>query len=266
MDKISVIMAVYNEQEKLMKSVPSILNQTYRNLEFIICDDGSDDQSADILRRFAQQDARIRLLFHEKNMGHAFSLNHCLKYADGKYIARMDADDESLPERLQVQVDFLDTHPDYDFCGTNILYLEETGKSFCLMNPQVPEPKDFLWGTCFCHPTVVFRSGVPAKVGGYRTLRETRRCEDYDLFMRMYAQGLRGYNIQQILYHYYYRDKNNHSFQGRYYEAKIRFQGFKALGLLPKGFLYVVKPFLAAMIPDSVIKRIRRKRYQNSKK
>ena len=119
-------MAVYNEQENLIKSVPSILNQTYRNLKFIICDDGSDDQSAAILRRFAQQDARIRLLFHKKNMGHAFSLNHCLKYADGKYIARMDADDESLPERLQVQADFLDTHSNYDFCGTSILLFKMT--------------------------------------------------------------------------------------------------------------------------------------------
>ena len=258
-------MAVYNEQENLMRSVTSILNQTFCDFEFIICNDGSDDKSADMLRRLAQEDRRIRLLFHDKNMGHASSLNHCLEYAKGEYIARMDADDESLPIRLWVQLDFLESHPEYDFCGTNVLFLAEPDKSFYLANPEIPVPRDFLWGTCFCHPTVMFRSGTFEQVGGYRVLRETRKCEDYDLFMRMYAKGLRGYNIQEFLYHYYFQNKANSGFQSRCYEAKIRYQGFQVLGLLPSGLIYVLKPLLAGILPGSVIKRIRKKKYQSSK-
>lgn len=261
MCKVSVIMAVFNESDNLSRSVSSILNQSFGDFEFIICDDGSSDASADTLQSLTASDKRVRLLRNPVNQGHAYSLNRCLSIANGQYIARMDADDETSRERLAKQVDFLDSHPEYDFCGTNILCVESTGRAFRLTNPEIPSKRDFLWGTCFCHPTVMFRTQALKRAEGYRVAEETRKCEDYDLFMRMYAKGMHGYNIQEILYRYHFREREKNSFRNRCSEAKVRYRGFRNLGLLPGAFFYVIKPLAAWMMPGFLIRWIRQKRY-----
>ena len=112
--QVSVIMGVYNQwnREALQKAVKSILNQTLTDFEFIIYDDGSDPEVAGYIRELEKLDERIVLIGKEENHGLAFSLNMCIGAAKGKYIARMDADDIALPERLQVQYDFMERHKD----------------------------------------------------------------------------------------------------------------------------------------------------------
>ena len=119
---ISVIMSVYNGEKYLVQAIDSILNQTYQNFEFIIIDDCSTDNSSHILQEYAQKDSRIKIIKKEKNIGikgFIKNLNLGISLAKGKYIARMDADDISLPERFQKQVDFLENNDDYIFSNTD---------------------------------------------------------------------------------------------------------------------------------------------------
>ena len=109
--KVSVIMGVFNSEKTLVTAIESVLSQTYRNWEFIICDDGSSDGSSQILAEYQQRNSRIRVLRNENNIGLAASLNRCLAFVNGEYIARMDSDDISLPDRFKRQVDYLETHP-----------------------------------------------------------------------------------------------------------------------------------------------------------
>ena len=127
--QVSVIMGVYNQwnREALQKAVKSILNQTLTDFEFIIYDDGSDPEVAGYIRELEKLDERIVLIGKEENHGLAFSLNMCIGAAKGKYIARMDADDIALPERLQVQYDFMEQHKEYAWCGCNTRLFDENG-------------------------------------------------------------------------------------------------------------------------------------------
>ena len=125
---ISVIMSVYNGEKYLVQAIDSILNQTYQNFEFIIIDDCSTDNSSHILQEYAKKDSRIKIIKKEKNIGikgFIENLNLGISIAKGKYIARMDADDISLPERFQKQVNFLEKNSDFSLCFSNAKILQE---------------------------------------------------------------------------------------------------------------------------------------------
>ena len=117
--KISVIMSVFNPAslENLRLAVDSILSQSLTDFEFLILDDGSGPKTRRALENLAGKDGRIRLIFQKENRGLAAGLNACIRQARGEYIARMDDDDISLPDRPAVQAEFLDTHPEYGFVG-----------------------------------------------------------------------------------------------------------------------------------------------------
>jgi len=125
--KVSVVMGVYNQWDRqiLLEAVNSILQQTLSDFEFIIYDDGSDEAAGVYLQELCALDERIHLIGKEENHGLAFSLNQCIQKAKGQYIARMDADDISEPERLERQVKFLESHPEYMWCGTNTALFDE---------------------------------------------------------------------------------------------------------------------------------------------
>ncbi len=114
--RVTVLMSVYNGEKYLREAIDSILNQTFKDFEFLIIDDGSTDSSADIIRSYT--DFRIRLIQNEKNIGLTRSLNKGLKLAKGEYIARMDVDDISLPIRFEKQVSFLDKYEDVKLVGS----------------------------------------------------------------------------------------------------------------------------------------------------
>jgi glycosyltransferase involved in cell wall biosynthesis len=114
---VSVIMPVYNAGIFLVRSIESIRKQTITNLEFLIIDDGSTDGSWDILRRYAKRDARIRIFRNKKNVGLVHSLNSLIGKTKGAYVARMDADDISLPQRFEKQIAYLESHPTLVACG-----------------------------------------------------------------------------------------------------------------------------------------------------
>jgi len=267
--KVSIIMGVYNGKERLLSAIESIQNQTFKDWEFIICDDGSSDGTFNLLVSLAKKDPRIKPLKNPQNLGLTKTLNHCLTVAKGVYIARMDDDDYSYPDRLQIQVDFLDAQPEFDFVsssvdifdGKNVVYKQVARR-------EQPKKTDFLWGSCFVHPATVFRANKLKDVKGYRFAKETRRAEDYDLFMRMYASGMKGYNIEKSLLRYYVNSDamKKRKFKYRVDEVIVRYKGFKNLGLFPKGYLYIIKPLIVSLIPKGILINLQRKNYQQAVK
>lgn len=267
MPKISVIMGVYNckNSKMLEDSVISIINQTYRDWEFIICNDGSTNNTLSILEEVAKLDDRIKIISYEKNKGLANALNYCLKYASGELIARQDDDDISLPERFERQVAFLNEHKEYNLVGSIAYVYDDNGIWGTYRLDEKPSKSTFLWNSPFLHPSILVYKSDLLKLDGYRVAKETRRCEDYDLFMRMYAAGMKGYNIQEKLYKYKIiqdSDKKHRPMKYRIDEAVVRWKGYSSLNILfPKGVFYVLKPIIVGLIPAKILNFIKSTRY-----
>lgn len=265
MCKISIIMGIYkmiNKRSIVELSINSILNQTYKDFEFIICDDGSNDGTYEMVQDLIKNDKRVILIKNDENKGLAYSLNHCLSIAKGKYIARMDADDISMPDRLEKQIGFLNEHLEYAMVGCNLLLINDKGIWGKRILAKKPTKKSFLFTSPYCHPAIVMRKEVLDKVNNYKVEKITRRAEDYDLFMRIYANGYKGYNMQEFLYQF---REDHDAYKRRAYkyridDVQIRYRGFKALGLMPSGFLYVIKPLFVGLIPQKLLAKLRKMR------
>lgn len=266
MPKISVIMGVYNCKniDLLYKSIRSIINQTYNDWEFLICDDGSTDGTLKELQKIAKEDERIKILSYSENKGLSYALNFCLNKANGEYIARQDDDDISNHDRLFKQVDFLDNNLNYAFVGTMANVIDDSGIWGEYKVEEKPEKQNFFWTNPFIHPTIMVRSSVLNEVSGYRVAKETRRCEDYDLFMRLYSKNHKGYNIQEKLYDYRIENIPNKKYRPMKYridESIVRFKGYCKMGVLFRGFPYVLKPIFIGLIPQKLFYKIRKKQY-----
>lgn len=264
---ISIIMGIYrmaNKESIVRLAINSILVQTYKEFEFIICDDGSDDGTYEMVQNIVKEDNRVILIRNKENKGLAYSLNHCLSIAKGKYIARMDADDISMPDRLEKQIKFLDEHPEYSIVGCNLLLINDKGTWGKRILEEKPKKKSFLFTSPFCHPAIVMRKEVLDKVNNYKVEKITRRAEDYDLFMRMYANGYKGYNIQKFLYQFREDDEafKRRAYKYRWDEVQIRYRGFKELKLMPKAILYVIKPLIVGLIPQEFLSKLREMRQE----
>ena len=260
---ISVIMGVYNPRNKEIfnKAIQSVLNQTYKDIEVIICDDGSNEETKNFLKEALLKDSRIVLIHNDRNSGLAYSLNHCMAVAKGEYIARMDDDDISHPQRFEEELNFLDAHPEIGWVGCNADLIDgyENIWGHRTMS-EYPTKDDLLFNSPFIHPTVLFRRSVLEDANGYAVSRHTRRTEDYDLWMRLYAMGHQGANIQKRLFQY---REDEFAYTKRKYtyridEAIVRYHGFSQLKLFPKAWLYVVKPLLVGLIPGVVLRKIKK--------
>jgi glycosyltransferase involved in cell wall biosynthesis len=186
---ISVAMSVYNGERFLAEAIESVLGQTFSDLEFLIVDDGSTDGSRAIIEAYAAKDPRIRPIVRE-NRGLIASLNQMLDEARAPLVARMDADDVCLPERLEKQVAFLDDHPDYGVLGCWTVDIDEHGGDWT-GGDWTPHPlthEEFVEhidqrAPLLCHPAVVFRRDLVRAVGGYHAAY--KHCEDLDLWLRL---------------------------------------------------------------------------------
>ena len=173
-------MGVHNGAGRVDQSIRSITAQTFSDWEFIICDDGSDDDTFSKLLAWRDQDPRIIPIRNEANKGLAATLNHCLEHASGEYVARMDDDDISLPNRFDIQVDFLDQYPEYALIGGAIALFDDRGVWGHYYMKKRPDKIDIYKGKSFCHPSVMIRRDALTAVGGYTVTSMTLRVEDYD--------------------------------------------------------------------------------------
>jgi Glycosyl transferase family 2 len=187
---ISVAMSVYNCEAYLGLAIESILNQTFRDFEFLILNDGSSDGSRAIIDHYAAQDDRIRPI-HRENRGLIVSLNQLLDEARAPLVARMDGDDISHPQRFEKQMAFLASHPDHKVLGTWTEDIDEHGNPFSVTGKDHPTTHtDFLASigerSGLCHPSVIMDRDLALAVGGYHAA--FKHCEDYDLWMRLSDQ------------------------------------------------------------------------------
>ena len=198
---VSVIMPVYNCETTLSEAIDSIMNQTFQDFELIICDDCSNDCSKKIALDYANcYPQKIKVIANERNSKLHYSLNHCLKYAKGKYIARMDGDDISFPERLEKQVHFLEKHPDIPEVGSGYIRFDKNGDFGEVMSPKFHDKTQMTHGVPSCHACIMMKKEVYDKIGGYTVSKRTERCEDLDMWYKFYAAGFSGANLQEMLY------------------------------------------------------------------
>lgn len=189
--KVSIIMSVYNGERYLNQAIESIRRQTFENYEFIIIDDGSDDNSWDILSHYALKDPRIIILRNKDNIGITLSLAAGMKIAEGEYIARQDADDISLPNRLEKQKNHLDLHPETALVSCGLYMIDSKGNQIrrydldC--NPVYIEWHLQFYNYLYGHSQVMFRRKTAERVGGYRA--HFKYAQDYDLWTRLLNYG-----------------------------------------------------------------------------
>ncbi len=258
--QLSVIMGVYYHRKSLYllkKSVESILDQSFGEFEFLICDDGSSSESRSFLDALAEKDRRVRLIRGAAAFDLATKLNFCLEHARAPLIARMDDDDFSHPDRFVRQLRALEAEPDIAFVGCCV-DLYSHGR--CIgqrILPAKPEIKDFLFTQPFIHPALVFRREALDAVHAYSEDRYCQLCEDYDLLLRLYEHGFRGVNIQESLLDYTLSGRKR-TFRWRRNEAVTRWRRFSSLGLLPGALPYVFKPVILLLIPEPLLKELRK--------
>lgn len=209
MPKVSVILPVYNAEKYLEQAIDSILNQTFQDLEIIICDDGSTDKTSNIIASKIPT-GKVVFLQNDQNCGIVDALNKCLGYAGGKYFARQDADDFSDPSRLKIQVNFLDSFPEFGVYGTKILLIDSHGFPMDVLRyPVRPTINDMMERCCVAHPTVMMRREVYEKIGGYDTDFNMNCCEDYDYWLRAMDAGFKFFNSELCLYTKRVHDESN---------------------------------------------------------
>lgn len=217
-DLITVLMSVYNENEEiLVQSIESVLNQTYTNIQFIIVNDNPDNPAINRVLG-SVTDPRVIKIVNEKNIGLVKSLNKGLKIAEGKYIARMDADDVSKTERFEKQINYL-KNQELDLVGAAINCIDEEGN---YLNKLVKYPRKLTknhnrWSQGVAHPTFFAKAEMYKELGGYRDISF---CEDYDFICRgLYS----GYNIGNINIPLLdYRVRANGISGANMYEQKVR--------------------------------------------
>jgi len=200
---ISVVMPVYNGGKYLDEAIQSILNQTYANFEFIIINDGSTDKSLEIIEKYKKQDERIILISRE-NRGLIASLNEGIDKARGKYIARMDADDISLPERFERQIGLMEEEKT-DICGCHWLIMNEVGKhTDCFTVPLSDE--SFIaylsYSVPFAHGSVMIRKSFLSENTLYYGSGNAQHAEDYEMWIRVYELNGRFSNVNDFLFKY----------------------------------------------------------------
>ena len=266
--KISILMGIYNCAPTLREAIDSIVAQTYDNWEFIICDDGSRDESHAIALEYAEKDPRrFRVIQNEQNLGLNATLNKCLRLADGDYIARMDGDDLCAPDRFEKEAAFLNAHPEYAIVSCHMTTFDEEGTWGLVTAKETPQVRDFPTTVpMFVHAACMIRREAFLDVEGYTEDKRLLRVEDYHLWYKFYAKGYRGYNLQEALYHM--RDDRNAKFrrnaQARRNGIYATFVGFHMVKLPAWMYIYAVKNALVEtvkiLMPDAVYEFFHKKR------
>ena len=210
---ISILMPTYNVEKFVKEAVESILNQTWANFELIIVDDCSSDKTYEILSSLAQKDSRIQLYRNEQNSKICKTLNRALSYTRGKYIARMDGDDISTPDRLGKLYQYLNDHPEIDLIGSNVITIDENGKeigrkSYIYSDKGIKLGNRFM--PCIAHIWLARRK-VYDQLSGYRDIPY---AEDFDFLLRGELLGFTYANVKDYLYYVRIRNGNTGSSNG----------------------------------------------------
>ena len=205
MHKVSIILPVYNSEKYVGEAIQSLLDQTYRNFELILINDGSTDNSINIMRQF--KDDRIVILENEENSGIVFSLNKGIDNAKGEFIARMDADDIALKNRLEIQVDFLIANPEVDLIGSNFQNFGTGSETSCLFLNDEEIKLGLYFNNQLQHPTVLMRKSSIIKNKLYYN-KDFFINQDWVMWYDCVQKGLIVKNIPEVLLKYRLEGQN----------------------------------------------------------
>ena len=257
MPLVSVIVPTYNVENYIDECMNSLLNQTYKNIEIVICDDHSTDKTVQALSKYKDSE-HITVFTNDQNLRQASTRNKSINACKGDYIAIQDADDISSTDRIEKLIEAFEDG--IDFVGSGCFYFNENEGKYKNYVPQkeYPQKRDLLEGIPFVHASIMFKRDSLLKVNGYRDSKHTTRGEDYDLILRLYAKGYRGKNIADLLYGYRVDEKTiaRRTFSARVDECFVRYHGFKENKILfPFGWIYVFKPIIAHFYQKLVYRR-----------
>lgn len=253
---ITVLMSVYNGVPYLQDAIDSILKQTFTDFKFLIIDDASTDGSSLVLAEYAKRDSRIEILTNDLNYGLGYSLAYGLKVAKTPWVARMDADDIAVPNRLELQMDYLSKHPNVDILGGYALEISEHGEP--LHQRRVPTYHDdiyrLIWTNPFIHATVLFRREAILKVGSYYSQLRIRIPEDYELWFRCAVAGCKFANLDVPLIHYRFSKKTfeRNNWQFLIAHLLIGWRGCWMVGCSPMAYIGTTKPLLIGLLPTNL--------------
>lgn len=262
-DFISIILPVYNCEKTLIEAIESIIGQTYPHWQLVACDDCSTDESYHILEAYKEKlGNKMILLRNERNSRIAFTLNHCLQYCNGAFVARMDGDDISMPERLEKQISFLKKHPEYDLVGCQMISFDENGEHEIKRGKEVPSKMDLRTRTPFAHATIMCHAYVYKKLQGYTISPDVIRCEDVDLWFRFFENDFKGYNLQIPLYKVREDAESfkRRSFQHSAQASKVLFRSFRRMHYPLSSYIFIMKPLVSVLLPEDLKRMIRNQR------
>ena len=260
---ISVIMGIYNCGDTLSEAIECIINQTFKDWELIMCDDGSRDNTYEIATSYKEKyPEKIIVLQNEKNRGLNYTLNECLKQARGKYIARMDGDDRCDKERFAIEIDVLEKEPEIAIVSTDMEFFDESGVWGKISHPEYPMPEDFVRESPFCHAPCLVKREAYMKVKGYSVSEKLLRVEDYHLWIKMYKYGYRGKNIHKCLYQM--RDDRNaysrRSLKNRLNEYYVKRLAVRTFRLKKWNYLLALRPIIVGLLPNCVYDKLHKGR------
>jgi glycosyltransferase involved in cell wall biosynthesis len=260
--KVSVITSVYNGEAFFDRAVPSILNQSYDAFEWVIVDDGSTDNTPEILKRLSKADKRVRVEYPGR-LGHVRALNYAIEIAKGEYIVRQDFDDVSFKDRIRSQVDFLDNHADFGLVGGYYI-VKGPGltERFVRMPPISHESivRSMASHIPFAHTVVAFRKEAWKQAGGYPELDD---IEDLSLWITFAKLGWKLANLPDILGEHWVHAE---SYWHRHYKysvrqrklAAVQLQAIRELGLPSWMMIYPASRFFYGLLPSGLRRAIRR--------
>ncbi len=253
MEKISIIMPAYNVEKFIKPAIQSLLKQSYKHFRLIIVNDASTDNTLKIAGQFSSK--KVKIISNRINLGVAKSLNIGIRASESKYIARMDADDLSLPDRLEIQFNYLEKNSNCMLVGSWVDLVKESGKSLKIIKTPVDYKtikKKIFRSNTFIHPTVMMRRSALEKLGAYDD--NLNGAEDYDLFLRIAARN-NCVNLPLVLLKY----RLNKSAVSLKYMKKVEFQSLKArIKAICKyrypfwQSIFLIKPLIMFFIPAGI--------------
>jgi len=197
--RLSILTTVYNGSSFIEEAVNSVLKQTYKDWEFIIIDDCSEDSSYNILKQYEEKDDRIKLYRMERNYGQTICLNFGISKCSGEYIVRFDIDDLMLPQRLEVQAKFMENNHEYGLCGSFVKVIDNNSNYISTFHTAINDKsirENLMRSPSFYHPSVMIRKSVLDLVGGYDIF--LTYSQDYKLWLSI-QQVAKVYNIPEPL-------------------------------------------------------------------
>ena len=251
---VTVLMSVYNGMPHLKEAVESILKQTFTDFDFLIFDDASIDGSSLLLAEYAKKDCRIKIVTNKQNYGLGYNLARGLQVAQTTWIARMDADDIAVPNRLEMQLKYINDNPEVDILGGYVTDINENGeivseRRFPISNQEIHK---LVWTCPIFHPTVMLRREAILKVGSYSP--KLRKRQDYELWFRCVAANLKFANLTTPLIYYRFSDNTfkRNNWRVQLTHLSIGWRGCWLVGASPFAYLGVTKPLVISLLPPSL--------------